>query len=246
MDGPDAVCLIPAAAARRGFDHIGTWVFDLDNTLYPASCNLFAQVDRRMSEYIARMLGVPQAHARHLQKAYYRQFGTTLAGLMRVHKLPPGPFLEYVHDIDVSVVPRSPELEAAISALPGRRLIFTNGSRRHAENVAEKLGVLHLFEDICDIAALDYVPKPERAAFDSLLRLHGVDPATSAMFEDMPHNLEVASDIGMTTVLVHSDYIDHPAQLKIREWRELPAHIHYLTRDLTGFLLHEVARAGTP
>jgi len=246
MDGPDAVCLIPAAAARRGFDHIGTWVFDLDNTLYPASCNLFAQVDRRMSEYIARMLGVPQAHARHLQKAYYRQFGTTLAGLMRVHKLPPGPFLEYVHDIDVSVVPQSPELEAAISALPGRRLIFTNGSRRHAENVAEKLGVLHLFEDICDIAALDYVPKPERAAFDSLLRLHGVDPATSAMFEDMPHNLEVASDIGMTTVLVHSDYIDHPAQLKIREWRELPAHIHYLTRDLTGFLLHEVARAGTP
>jgi putative hydrolase of the HAD superfamily len=246
MDGPHSVCLIPAAAVRRGFDHIGTWVFDLDNTLYPASCNLFAQVDRRMSEYIARMLGVPQAHARHLQKAYYRQFGTTLAGLMRVHKLPPGPFLEYVHDIDVSVVPRSPELEAAISALPGRRLIFTNGSRRHAENVAEKLGVLHLFEDICDIAALDYVPKPERAAFDSLLRLHGVDPATSAMFEDMPHNLEVASDIGMTTVLVHSDYIDHPAQLKIREWRELPAHIHYLTRDLTGFLLHEVARAGTP
>jgi putative hydrolase of the HAD superfamily len=225
---------------RRGFDHIGTWVFDLDNTLYPASCNLFAQVDRRMSEYIARMLGVPQAHARHLQKAYYRQFGTTLAGLMRVHKLPPGPFLEYVHDIDVSVVPRSPELEAAISALPGRRLIFTNGSRRHAENVAEKLGVLHLFEDICDIAALDYVPKPERAAFDSLLRLHGVDPATSAMFEDMPHNLEVASDIGMTTVLVHSDYIDHPAQLKIREWRELPAHIHYLTRDLTNFLTSQI------
>jgi len=240
MDGPDAVCLIPAAAARRGFDHIGTWVFDLDNTLYPASCNLFAQVDRRMSEYIARMLGVPQAHARHLQKAYYRQFGTTLAGLMRVHKLPPGPFLEYVHDIDVSVVPQSPELEAAISALPGRRLIFTNGSRRHAENVAEKLGVLHLFEDICDIAALDYVPKPERAAFDSLLRLHGVDPATSAMFEDMPHNLEVASDIGMTTVLVHSDYIDHPAQLKIREWRELPAHIHYLTRDLTNFLTSQI------
>lgn len=236
MDGPDAVCLIPAAAARRGFDHIGTWVFDLDNTLYPASCNLFAQVDRRMSEYIARMLGVPQAHARHLQKAYYRQFGTTLAGLMRVHKLPPGPFLEYVHDIDVSVVPRSPELEAAISALPGRRLIFTNGSRRHAENVAEKLGVLHLFEDICDIAALDYVPKPERAAFDSLLRLHGVDPATSAMFEDMPHNLEVPHALGMKTVLVHSSYHDHPVQLEIERWQALPAHVHHLTRDLRGFL----------
>jgi putative hydrolase of the HAD superfamily len=226
----------PAPTTHRGFGHVHTWIFDLDNTLYPASCNLFAQVDRRMSEYIAKTIGVPREHARHLQKAYYRQFGTTLAGLMRVHKLPPGPFLEYVHDIDVSVVPESPELKAAIAALPGRRLIFTNGSRRHAENVASRLGVLDLFEDICDIAALDYVPKPERAAFDRMLKLHGVASAQSAMFEDMPHNLEVASDIGMTTVLVHSDYIDHPAQLKIREWRELPAHIHYMTRDLTGFL----------
>jgi putative hydrolase of the HAD superfamily len=224
------------AAAHRGFGHVDTWIFDLDNTLYPASCNLFAQVDRRMSEYIAKAIGVPREHARHLQKAYYRQFGTTLAGLMQVHKLKPGPFLDYVHDIDLSVVPELPELAAAIAALPGRRLIFTNGSRRHAENVARRLGVLDLFEDICDIAALDYIPKPERAAFDQLLKLHGVAPAQSAMFEDMPHNLEVASDMGMTTVLVHSDYIDHPAQLKIRDWRGLPDHIHYLTRDLTGFL----------
>ena len=231
-----------ATATRRGFDHVDTWIFDLDNTLYPASCNLFAQVDRRMSEYIAKAIGVPREHARHLQKAYYRQFGTTLAGLMQVHKLQPGPFLDYVHDIDVSVVPELPELAAAIAALPGRRLIFTNGSRRHAENVASRLGVLHLFEDICDIAALEYVPKPERAAFDQMLKLHGVAPAQSAMFEDMPHNLEVASDIGMTTVLVHSDYIDHPAQLKIRDWRELPGHIHYLTRDLTGFLRANVTR----
>jgi putative hydrolase of the HAD superfamily len=227
-------------ATRRGFDHVDTWIFDLDNTLYPASCNLFAQVDQRMSEFIAKTLGVPREHARHLQKAYYRQFGTTLAGLMRVHKLPPGPFLEYVHDIDVSVVPQSPELAAAISALPGRRLIFTNGSKRHAENVATKLGVLHLFEDICDIAALEYVPKPERDAFDRMLKLHAVAPAQSAMFEDMPHNLEVASTLGMTTVLVHSDYIDHPAQLKIREWRELPAHVHYLTRDITGFITNDI------
>lgn len=235
---------ISAAAAtmsRRGFSHVDTWIFDLDNTLYPASCNLFAQVDRRMSEFIARTLGVPQEHARHLQKAYYRQFGTTLAGLMRVHKLPPGPFLEYVHDIDVSVVAKSPALVAAIEALPGRRLIFTNGSRRHAENVAERIGVLHLFEDICDIAALDYVPKPERDAFDRLMKLHAVSPTQAAMFEDMPHNLEVASELGMTTVLVHSDYIDHPAQLKVREWRELPVHIHYLTRDLTAFLTSEAS-----
>jgi len=231
------------AGKRPGFHHVDTWIFDLDNTLYPASCNLFAEVDRRMSEYIAKAIGVPREHARHLQKAYYRQFGTTLAGLMQVHKLPPGPFLEYVHDIDLSMVPELPELRAAIAALPGRRLIFTNGSRRHAENVARRLGVLELFEDICDIAALEYVPKPEPGAFDRMLKMHAVAAGRAAMFEDMPHNLEVASSLGMTTVLVHSDYIDHPAQLKIREWRELPAHIHYLTRDLTAFLATEVVDA---
>jgi putative hydrolase of the HAD superfamily len=233
------------AVAKRGFSHVDTWIFDLDNTLYPASCNLFSQVDLRMSEYIAKTIGVPREHARHLQKAYYRQFGTTLAGLMKVHKLPPGPFLEYVHDIDLSFVPVLPDLAAAIADLPGRRLIFTNGSRLHAENVARKLGVLDLFEDICDIAAMEYVPKPEREAFDRMLKLHAVPAAQAAMFEDMPHNLVPASTLGMTTVLVHSDYIDHPAQLKVREWRELPEHVHYLTRDLTKFLVDEIAVAAS-
>ena len=117
------------------FSHIDTWIFDLDNTLYPAECNLFAQVDHRMGAYIAKNLGVPYEHARHLQKAYYRQFGTTLSGLMQVHKMKPEPFLEYVHDIDYSGLPEQPDLAAQISKLPGRRLIFTNGSRAHAEKV---------------------------------------------------------------------------------------------------------------
>ena len=165
---------------------------------------------------------------------------------MRVHKLPPGPFLEYVHDIDLSVVPELPELAAAIKKLPGRRLIFTNGSRVHAENVARKLGVLDLFEDICDIAATEFIPKPEQEAFDRMLKLHAVPAAQAAMFEDMPHNLVPAASLGMTTVLVHSDYIDHPAQLKIREWRELPEHVHYLTRDLTRFLVDEISLPKIP
>ncbi len=224
----------------RGFDHVDTWIFDLDNTLYPASCDLFAQVDHRMGAFIAKTLGVPYAHARHLQKAYYRQFGTTLSGLMRVHKLKPEPFLEYVHDIDLSVLPHLPELAAEIEKLPGRRLIFTNGSRRHAENVAAKIGVLHLFEDICDIAALQFVPKPERDAFLRMAALHAVTPQTCAMFEDMPHNLEVAHDIGMTTVLVKSDYVDHPVQLKMRSWTALPDHVHHMTDDLTAFLAQAV------
>lgn len=225
-----------AGEASRGFDATGVWIFDLDNTLYPADCNLFAQVDHRMGAFIAEYLGVPYTYARHLQKSYYRQFGTTLSGLMQVHKMRPEPFLDYVHDIDLSVVPHSPALRDAILRLEGRRLIFTNGSRRHAERVAEKLGVLDLFEDICDIAALEFVPKPDAEAFQRMIRLHGVDPSRSAMFEDMPHNLEAPHDLGMTTVLVHSDYADHPVQQKIRSWTELPRHVHHMTRDLVAFL----------
>ncbi len=218
------------------FKRTDVWVFDLDNTLYPADCNLFAQVDRRMGEFISRELGVPFAQARHLQKSYYHQFGTTLAGLMSIHKMDPAPFLDYVHDIDLSVVDEHPELARAIDALPGRRLIFTNGSRRHAERVADKLGVLALFDDIMSIETCDFVPKPERAAFDKLVQHHGVSALTSAMFEDLPHNLEVPHALGMTTVLVHSDYFDHPAQRKIETWRELPEHIHHMTDDLCAFL----------
>lgn len=225
-----------SGAPRRGFATTEAWIFDLDNTLYPAECNLFAQVDHRMGEFITRYLGVPYAHARHLQKAYYRQFGTTLAGLMAVHKLDPAEFLAYVHDIDLSVVHEAPQLRAAIAALPGRRLIYTNGSHRHAERVAEKLGVLDLFEDICDIAACDYVPKPEAQAFDRMIRRHGVAAETAAMFEDMPMNLAVPHDLGMTTVLVHSSYVDHPIQEQMKAWTELPDHIHHMTVDLAAFL----------
>lgn len=240
-----AVAVSADALRRRGFDETSTWIFDLDNTLYPAECNLFAQVDRRMGEFIAQYLGVPYEYARHLQKSYYRQYGTTLSGLMHVHKLDPKPFLDYVHDIDLSVVSEHPELAAVIAQLPGRRLIFTNGSRRHAERVAGKLGVLHLFEDICDIAACEYVPKPEADAFDRMVRRHGVAPQSAAMFEDMPHNLEAPHVLGMTTVLVHSSYYDHPIQLKIRQWREPPAHVHHMTEDLAGFLEHvALAAAG--
>ena len=231
-----AAAMPDAGTSGRNFTSTAAWIFDLDNTLYPADCNLFAEVDLRMGKFIAEYLGVPFPHARHLQKSYYRQFGTTLSGLMRVHKLDPQPFLDYVHDIDLSPVVPAPELALAINALPGRKLIYTNGSHRHAERVAEKLGVLHLFEDICDIAACGYVAKPEADAFNRMIARHGVDPAQAAMFEDMPHNLEAPHTLGMTTVLVHSEYPDHPIQLQMRNWTELPAHIHYATDDLTGFL----------
>ncbi len=224
------------AAGSRAFDATRIWIFDLDNTLYPADCNLFAQIDQRMGEFIQRYLDLPWEHARYLQKHYYRRYGTTLAGLMREHNMHPDAFLEYVHDIDLSPVPEHPELAAELERLPGRKLIFTAGSRRHAENVAGKLGVLHLFEDICDIVATGYVPKEQREAYDKMIRAHGVSPEQAAMFEDMPHNLVAAHDLGMTTVLVHSSYMDHPAQAKIKTWKSPPLHVHHMTEDLARFL----------
>jgi putative hydrolase of the HAD superfamily len=235
----DVVKARPAHRQRgaRAFERTEVWIFDVDNTLYPADCNLFAQVDQRMGEFIARFLGVPFDYARRLQKTYYRQFGTTLSGLMEVHRIDPRPFLDYVHDLDLSVVAEHPELAAAIERLPGRRLIFTNGSRAHAERVAAKVGVLHLFEEIFDIADAGYLPKPLPACYQLFLKAHGVDAGVSAMFEDTPHNLEAPHALGMTTVLVRSECNpDHPVQAMIRGWVEPPAHVHHMTHDLAGFL----------
>ena len=218
------------------FTRVETWIFDLDNTLYPAECNLFAQVDQRMGDFISNYLEVSFEAARRLQKDYYRVYGTTLAGLMVRHGLDPKEFLDYVHDIDFSVLPDAPELGAAIDLLPGRKFIFTNGSREYAEKVASELGVLDRFTDVFDIAATGYVPKPEPAAYQRFLAAHGVTAASAAMFEDMPHNLEAPHALGMVTVLVKSRYYDHPVQRDIEAWETLPAHVHHLTDDLTGFL----------
>lgn len=218
------------------FRDVDTWIFDLDNTLYPAESNLFAQVDRRMGEFIVKYLEVMPDEARRIQKHYYHTFGTTLAGLMKQHGVAPGDFLDYVHDIDLSPIQPAPDLAEAAKALPGKRYIFTNGSRRHAERVAAKLEVLHVFDGIFDIADSEYIPKPTRHAYDRAFEAFGADPRRAAMFEDLPHNLETPHALGMVTVLVHSSYGDHPAQKTVGPDRPLPPHIHHLTNDLTGFL----------
>ena len=220
----------------RSLNDRQVWIFDLDNTLYPAESNLFAQIDQRMGSFIANYLDLPFDQARKVQKDYYRQYGTTLAGLMQVHRMDPQDFLDFVHDIDLTPVPAMPELAIAIEKLPGRKLIYTNGSRRHAERVADKLGVLHLFEDIIDIVASDFIAKPHEAAYLAMIAAHNVAPEQAVMFEDMPHNLRVPHDMGMATVLVHSSYVDHPVQATINSWDDPPVHIHHLTQDLTGFL----------
>ncbi|GJM03210.1 MAG: pyrimidine 5'-nucleotidase [Rhodomicrobium sp.] len=215
---------------------ISNWIFDLDNTLYPAECNLFAQIDQRMGDYISRMLDVDLVEARRVQKDYYYRFGTTLNGLMQVHKLDPHDYLDFVHDIDHSVLPHSPLLREEIAKLEGRKFIFTNGSTRHGEQVAERLGLLDLFDGIFDIAAADFTPKPNDQAYERFLKRHDVAPEEAAMFEDLHPNLKVPHARGMTTVLVNSSYEDHPAQKEKQGWAKLPDYVHFETDDLTGFL----------
>ena len=222
---------------RGGFTHVDTWVFDLDNTLYPADCNLFAQIDRRMGEFIANAFGLPIDEAQKLRQTYYAEHGTTLAGLMRLHDVCPNSFLDYVHDIDLALVQPAPALAAAIDALPGRKLVFTNGSRKHAEAVAGRLGLLDRFEGIFDIHALEYIhPKPSREAYDRFVAAHGVTPSKAAMFDDLAHNLEAAHVLGMTTILVDCRTTQRPEHQASVDWTELPAHIHHRTEALTPFL----------
>jgi putative hydrolase of the HAD superfamily len=219
-----------------GFDHVDTWIFDLDNTLYPAHCDLFSQVSQRMSRFVADLLGVPVDEARAVQKKYYHEHGTTLAGLMLHHAVDPKPYLDYVHDIDYSPVPELPALKAAIEALPGSKLIFTNGSRQHARQVTDRLGITDLFSGTFDIVDSAYIPKPRMEGYDLFLKTHGVVPERSAFFEDLPQNLEAPFQLGMTTVLVRTHLDDHPKLVEAQSWATLPEHIHHATSDLTAFL----------
>ncbi|HEY0292554.1 MAG TPA: pyrimidine 5'-nucleotidase [Hansschlegelia sp.] len=225
-------------AEEKGFDHVDTWIFDLDNTLYPASSRLFDQIDARITAYIANRQGIDGLSARALQKYYYRRYGTTLKGLMSEDGLDPDDFLAFVHDIDHSVLAPAPALAEGIARLPGRRFVLTNGSRRHAESTIARLGVAHLFDDVFDIAASGFVPKPEAAAYDLFLKLHGVAPARAAMFEDLGKNLVVPHALGMRTVLVvpaegEPDALD---RLTALDDASPAAHVDHMTDDLAGFL----------
>ena len=227
------------AAPPRALADIDVWVFDLDNTLYPAGSDLWPKIDHRITLYIMALHGLDGLSARALQKFYYQRFGTTLRGLMEADGIEPDPFLAFVHDIDRTSVIANPALAAAIRTLPGRKLILTNGSRLHALKTAEALGLAGLFEDVFDIVSSDLVPKPERGPYVSFLARHGVDPRRAAMFEDIPRNLLVPKALGMTTVLVvPAPGADDPREaFEILDRASLPSHIDHVTTDLTGFLL---------
>ena len=219
-------------AMLAALDHIDAWIFDLDNTLYPASADLFGLIDQRMGLYVQRLLGVDPVEAHAIQKRLFREHGTTLSGLMRDHAIDPHEFLAFVHDIEMDALAEDRRLIAAVAKLPGRKLIFTNGDALYAGRVLERLGLSQSFEAIHDIHACAYQPKPHVASYETMVRAFGIEPTTSLFVEDMARNLKPAKAIGMTTVWVNngSELGNHEAEASF---------IDYEIDDV-GHWLHEI------
>jgi putative hydrolase of the HAD superfamily len=222
------------------FDTVETWVFDLDNTLYPAASHVFDQISRRMTAFIAEHFDIAPDAALQRQKDYFMRYGTTLRGLMTEHAMEPGPFLDYVHDIDVGSVEANPELVLKLGLLPGRKLVFTNGSRIHAERVMERIGIDRHFENIFDIAAADYLPKPDRTSYALMLRRHSVKPGSACMIEDIAVNLEPAKALGMATVWLKGE----ASWAKPQKGVGIPRYIDFIADDLLSWLDAVLARRG--
>lgn len=209
--------------------HVDSWIFDLDNSLYPASANLFALIDIRMGEYIQRLLACDAQEARRVQKAYFHEHGTTLAGLMAAHGVDPHDFLDYVHDIDLARLSADPALMAAMDRLPGRKFVFTNGDEAYASRVLERLGLANAFDGLHDIHAMNYVPKPSPAAYAALCDRHAIDPVRALFVEDMARNLAPAKALGMITV-----WVDNGSERGAHEAD--PAFIDYRIADIGTWL----------
>lgn len=232
----DATFADNASTANPGpdFRHVEAWIFDLDNTLYPASSDLFAQIDGKMTAFVQDLLGLSRDDARALQKSYYRDHGTTLNGLMRLHGVDPEDFLGFVHDIDLTALAPDPRLSAAIARLPGKRYVFTNGCRNHAARVLARLALDAMFDEVWDIRTTVWRPKPDTQAYRDVLERIDAMPARAAMFEDAARNLVPAHQLGLTTVWLRNGSVwskqgpEHPIAQ--------PEHIDYETEDLAVFL----------
>lgn len=208
---------------RDAFSHVTTWVFDLDNTLYPPSARLFDLIEVRMTAWVMQALGVERAEADRLRAHYWHTHGTTLAGLMREHDVDPAPYLEDVHDISLESLLPDPALAARIRALPGRRIVYTNGCAPYAERVLAARGLSGLFDAVYGVEHAGFLPKPERGAFDAIFAQDALVPAQAAMFEDDARNLAVPHALGMRTVHVAPTRADAP-------------HVQFHTDDLSSFL----------
>jgi putative hydrolase of the HAD superfamily len=210
---------------RNGADltHIDAWLFDLDETLYPASNGLMGLIRERISEYVVQVTGLPLVEARVVQRGWFEIHGASLPGLLAQYDATPADFLDYVHDLDLEGLAPDPALDAALHALPGRRFVFTNSSAAHAERVLAKIGVAERFEGVFHIEAADLLPKPAPATYDRMISAFGIAPSATCFFEDSAKNLEQAHILGMTTVLVGEHAVPAP-------------HIDYTTPDLLSFL----------
>ncbi|TNJ41969.1 pyrimidine 5'-nucleotidase [Phaeobacter sp. B1627] len=208
---------------KQSFSHVEHWVFDLDNTLYPPAARLFDQIEEKMITYMVQSLGLDRGAADQLRGDYWRNHGTTLAGLMADHDIDPDPFLVAVHDISLTHLEPDQALAAHIGALPGRKIVYTNGSAPYAERVLAARGLSGLFDGIFGVEHAGYRPKPERGAFERVFAQAEVDTARAAMFEDDPRNLNAPHEMGMRTVHVAPEPVAGD-------------HIHHHTVDLTGFL----------
>ena len=208
---------------KSSFSHVRAWVFDLDNTLYPPKVALFDQIEVLMTDYVAKILNVDPSEANRLRDHYWRGYGTTLAGLMAEHDIDPDPFLIAVHDIDFSILPAAPDLAELIRTLPGRKIVYTNGTAPYAQNVLDARGLGGVFDAVYGVEHANYRPKPEQSAFEAVFALDNLPPQQGAMFEDDIRNLQAPHAMGMQTV--------HVAPTK-----EHHDHIHHHTDDLTAFL----------
>ena len=182
--------------------HVDTWIFDLDQTLYPHEAEVMALIEGRMTVFVARETGLEPADAYALQKRYLSEHGTTLAGLMAHHGVDPYRFLNEVHDVSLDGLQADHELNALIRAMTGRRLVFTNGDERHAVRILAKLEMADLFDGVFHLEHANFVPKPNRGTFDLMMAKHNVRPEAAAFFEDSPKNLKPAHELGMKTILV--------------------------------------------
>lgn len=214
---------------RAAFAHVDYWIFDLDNSLYPASADLFRLIDLRMGAFIQQLLGVGPEEARRVQKDYFRDHGTTLAGLMRAHGVDPHDFLEFVHDIDLARLTADPEVVERLDRLPGRKFVFTNGDEGHARRVLDRIGLANAFDGLHDIHAMDYVPKPDPQAYAALCRRFEIAPERALFVDDMTRNLAPAKALGMTTV-----WIDNGSEQAGHEG--VPDHVDHVAEDLGAWL----------
>jgi putative hydrolase of the HAD superfamily len=210
------------------FADIDTWIFDLDDTLYPRSAGLHEQMKARVVRFIADLMSLNAVEAEAVHSDYYERYGATLQGLMELHGVAPAPFLDFVHAIDLSPLSHDDLLIKALEVLPGRRIVFTNSSRRHAASVLEAMNMADLFEATYSIEDCGFIGKPQRSAYASILAAYAIDPRTSAMFDDRIGNLVVPRDLGMRTVLI--------APPNDAKTFQAPRHVDAVTDNLASFL----------